>query len=193
MRVVVEGPSDLQAAVKTCTAAGHAVTSARSAGGKSKLDPKIANYAQAARNEPWVIFRDSDRECPVALRKRLMQGIPYNPLFALRIAHTMTEAWLMADRMDFAKYFHVSNDLVPLAPDSEDHAKHTFLTLCLKSHSRDIREEVARDEAHAGPLFVEHLNEFARLHWNVDRAAENSPSLQRALVTLRSLPKGPSS
>lgn len=190
MHVVVEGPSDEGAARRIVKAAGHEVAAVRVVRGTGNLDKKIPNYAKAARHSPWVVFRDSDNECPVALRDRLLAGVPSSRLFALRIAHTMTEAWLMADQAGFASYFKVSRDSVPLAPEDMPHAKHTLLGLCLHSRSRDIREEVAADEAHPGPLFTDHLNEFATRRWNIEAAAENSPSLRRAITALNTMPKG---
>lgn len=191
MRIVVEGDSDVGAARRVVEHAGHGVTGVRVAGGKSKLDPKIGNYARAARHEPWVVFRDSDNQCPVTLRDRLLTGVQQQPLFALRIAHTMTEAWLMADRRGFADYFKLSADAVPTSPEELSHAKHTLLNLCLHSRSRDIREEVAHDGTQPGPLFVDHLNEFATLHWDIAVAAQNSPSLRRAVNALTTIPKEP--
>lgn len=191
MDVVVEGGSDEATARRVVEAAGHTVHSLRIVRGTGNLDRKIPNYVKAARRSPWVVFRDSDNACPVELRQRLMEGIPTNEMFALRIAHTMTEAWLLADRQGFAKYFKVSVDRIPTAPDAEAHAKRTLLALCLKSRSRDIREEVAFDETHPGPLFTDHLNEFAASYWDINAAAENSPSLRRAISALSALPKGP--
>ncbi|MGK2350720.1 hypothetical protein [Cutibacterium sp. V947] len=192
MYIVVEGPSDGGAARAVVEHAGHPVTRVHVAGGKTKLDPKLAKYARAARREPWVVFRDTDTKCPVALRQQLLHGIPDNRLFTLRLVHCMTESWLMADTEGFAHYFKVSPDIIPRNVENpKKHAKHTLLTLCLRSKSRDIREEVAHDSTTAGELFVLHLNEFATHHWDVEAAAQNSPSLRRAVAALSSMPKGP--
>lgn len=193
MRIVVEGRSDEEAARKVVMYCGHDVTSLRSAGGKSRLDEKIPKYAQAAcyGHEPWVVFRDSDNECPVALRDRLLAGVRVHELFALRIAHTMTEAWLMADRQRFADYFKVTVNDLPVEPEKEVHAKRTLLRVCLSSRSRDIREGVAHDGHHPGPLFGEHLNDFAKTAWDVGTSAESSPSLRRAIAAICSIPREP--
>lgn len=188
IKVVAEGPSDEGAARRIVDYCGHEVDFFRSMNGKDRLDSRIPNYVRAARHEPWVVFRDSDGECPVHLRARLLGEGQEHDLFLLRIACTMTEAWLMADRKGFAEYFHVSIDVVPPAPEELVHAKRTLLGLCLRSRSRDIREEVARDEHHPGPLFVSHLNEFARTRWDVEAAARNSPSLRRAVTAITAIP-----
>ena len=94
MHVVVEGESDKATASRMVEFAGRHVLHVTVTRGKTKLDSKLANYSRAARDQPWVVFRDSDNQCPVSLRQRLLTGIPDNPLFALRIVHTMTEAWV---------------------------------------------------------------------------------------------------
>ena len=189
MHVVVEGESDKALARRVVEFAGRHVLHVTVTRGKTKLDSKLANYSRAARDQPWVVFRDSDNQCPVSLRRRLLAGIPDNPLLALRIVHTMTEAWLMADRLGFSRYFAVSFDTVPVDPEAKPHAKQTLLRLCQRSRSRDIREEVVHGQAHPGPLFVERLTEFASRHWNVSVAAQSCPSLQRAITALQALPK----
>lgn len=189
MHIVVEGESDAAAARRVAEFAGGCVRQVRVAGGRTRLDPKLANYSRAARDEPWVVFRDSDNRCPVELRRELLVGVPRNPLFVLRIVHTMTEAWLLADRNGFSRYFGVSLDRVPINPEAEAHAKQTLLRLCHGSRSRDIREEVAHGHTQPGPLFVEHLTEFASQHWDVSVAAESSQSLRRAIAAIRALPK----
>lgn len=80
------------------THTGHWVHQVRVAGGKTWLDPLIPKFNIAARH-PWVVFRDSDSQCPVILRARLTAAISlWHPQFCLRIAHSMSEAWLLADR-----------------------------------------------------------------------------------------------
>lgn len=187
MHVVVEGPSDEAMAHRVVEHAGGRITHLRSAGGKTKLDNKLKKYCQAARNTAWVVFRDSDSQCPVSLRERLLARLPENPLFLLRIVHTMTEAWFLADVEGFSSYFKVQKGQVPLAPEDEHHAKQTLLALCRKSRSRTIRDQVVRDDGHPGPLFVHHLTEFAREHWQIEPAAEASPSLRRAIAAIRAL------
>lgn len=187
MHVVVEGLSDEAMARRVVEHAGGRITRLRSAGGRTKLDPKLLNYCRAARETAWIVFRDSDGHCPVSLREQLLAKVPENPLFLFRIVHTMTEAWLMADAKGFASYFKVKQGRVPASPEDVSQAKQTFLGLCLQSQSRNIREEVVRKDGQPGPLFVHHLNEFATTHWQVDRAAEASPSLRRAIAAIREL------
>ena len=89
-------------------------------------------------------------------------------------AHSMTEAWFLADAEGFADYFGVSAAKVPANPESLAHGKQSLLSLCRESYSRDIREEVVAADGGAGPLFVDHLNEFAATRWDVEAASERS-------------------
>lgn len=187
---MVEGASDEQAARKIVAHCGGEVRQVLVAGGKSKLDPRIPKYVKAAEFEPWVVFRDSDNVCPVDVGAQLLRSSLPGPMFSLRLAHTMTEAWLMADREGCARYFGVSPDSVPLDPEAEPHAKRALLALCLRSRDRRILEGVAHDQDHAGPLFVHHMNEFARTVWDVEAAVSNSASLKRAVRAIGALPAG---
>jgi len=190
VNAAVEGTSDTGAARRVIEVAGHELArEPHVAGGKTRLDPKISKYNEAARWGPWVVFRDSDARCPVELRSKLTAAIrDWQPGFRLRIAHSMTEAWFLADAEGFADYFGVSAAKVPANPESLAHGKQSLLSLCRESYSRDIREEVVAADGGAGPLFVDHLNEFAATRWDVEAASERSDSLRRAVERIRDLP-----
>ncbi|MCJ1704652.1 hypothetical protein [Rathayibacter sp. VKM Ac-2926] len=189
VNVAVEGESDRGVASAVVRAAGRSVGLIRVAGGKSRLDPLIPKYNLAAVQHPWVVFRDSDAACPVSLRQELTATIAApNEAFCLRIAHSMSEAWLLSDTDAFAHYFAVPRGRVPADPEAFPHAKRTLLSLCSESRSRAIRSEVVSVAGGAGPLFVAHMNAFAGERWNARDAAERSQSLRRAIAAIRALP-----
>lgn len=181
INVAVEGESDREAAKAVVRASHHVVGQVRVAGGKTRLDPLIPKYKQASLRSPWVVFRDSDSACPVELRAELDQTRFLAPNFRLRIAHSMTEAWLLADRERFAVYFDVPVSRLPDRPEDLAHAKRSLLALRGNSRSRSIREEVVARDGNAGPLYVARLNEFAASEWRPRVAAELSDSLRRAI------------
>lgn len=186
---MVEGESDREAAKAVVRSVGKTVEKVVVAGGKSRLDPKIPNYSRAARRSNWVIFRDSDGKCPVVLRSELSAGIAqWSPRLALRIAHSMTEAWLLADRAGFADYFGVKVSQIPRNPEEVAHAKQEVLRLCSNSRSRAIRADMVRSSGENGPLYVKRINEFAAEKWNVHDAAVVSDSLTRAIRQIQALP-----
>lgn len=188
INVVVEGASDVEISKQIVHASGHGTGKTMVKNGVAKLDPDIPKYILAARRENWVVFRDSDGECPVQLRARLL-GDRDSPSerFDLRIAHTMSEAWLLADREGFASYFGVSSASIPNDVEHITHAKATLLSLCQGSRKRPIRDEVVRHNGHPGDLYVYHINTFARDHWSVQTAAGEAPSLERAIRRLQEM------
>ena len=99
--VVVEGTSDEETALRVVEYAGlEPFGRPISVGGTARLDSLIPNYVRASVGMPFVVFRDSDGQCPVELVSKLSAKYHPCPTFVLRIAHTMTEAWLLANRED---------------------------------------------------------------------------------------------
>jgi hypothetical protein len=189
INIAVEGASDLEVARAVVSHAGHEVRLVRVAGGKTKLDPLIPKYNDASAQFPWIVFRDSDGQCPVALRDKLTKSIAtLHPQFCLRTAHSMSEAWLLADRDGFAEFFKVSRNRVPPDPEALPHAKHVLLGLCGQSRSRAIKHDVTATAGQTGPLYVARLNEFASTTWNVADAASVSSSLRRAVAHIGQIP-----
>lgn len=189
INVAVEGESDREASKAVVMSAGRTVTKVVVAGGKSRLDPKIPKYNEASRRANWVVFRDSDGQCPAILLQQLTAKITvWNSRFALRIAHSMTEAWLLADRDGFSDFFHLRPGQLPSDPESLSHAKQTVLALCSQSRSRALRGDLVTRDGQTGPLYVTRINEFASTRWSVAAAAANSPSLSRAIRSIRRLP-----
>lgn len=191
INAVVEGESDTGIVRAIIRAANGELGRIVPKGGKSKIDPLLPNYNQAARHTPWVVFRDSDTECPKELYQRLTSGIVTpSPSFLLRIAHPMSEAWLLADQSGFSRYFQVRSARIPRDPETLANPKQTVLRLCAESRSRDIRRDMVVQETKTGPLYVHRINEFAMTSWDVEAAASSSDSLRRALHRIRQLPAG---
>lgn len=190
MHVVVEGTSDEQAAEAVIRAAGREVTRVHVTNGSARLDSRLLNYRRAAARSPWVVFRDTDARCPVELRAELVSHLPHdNPRFALRLAHSMTEAWLLADPKNLAAFLGVRVGRVPANPEALPHAKYALLELCLKSRSRALRHDMVRSATEIGPLYPLRVNEFASNHWDVAAASEHAPSLRRAIAAIRAMPE----
>lgn len=155
--------------------------------GVSNLDRLIPNLARTPPHNPWIVFRDSDNRCPVDLREELIGSRAHCNGFELRIACSMTEAWLLADQDGFARFFKLPVKKLPQSPDSLPHAKKELLRLCQTCRSPRLREEVVREDGSPGPLYPLRVNEFAREQWDVSRAQDNSPSLARAVERLRAM------
>ena len=186
--VAVEGDSDTGMAQVLLNNAGLALyRPCLVKRGSANLDKLIPGLSRTTVHKPWIVFRDSDGRCPVELRAALIGPRPHDGGFELRLACSMTEAWLLADAEGFADYFHVSAKKIPSRPDELPHAKRELLRLCQSSHSRLTRGDMVRADGRPGPLYVIHLNTFAREHWDIAKAHECSPSLRRTVMRLRSM------
>lgn len=189
INVAVEGDSDRELVRKLLTVSGHAPMKIMPAGGVTRLDSKVAKYAEAARHPssiPWLVLRDSDGGCPIELRESLVRPTNEHPRFMLRIAVTMGEAWLMGDPSTFSDFFRVRSAKIPHAPEDEAHAKRSLLAVVATSSSKAVREAMIHESnaQRPGPLYPTKLNEYARKHWNPEVAAERCPSLSRTLNRL---------
>lgn len=109
----------------------------------------------------------------------------------LRVVVNEIESWLMGDTESFARFFHVSKDLLPNSPETLENPKAELLNICSKSKKVEIRRGVTavfRDSnLRSGPEYVRYLNDFAINEWKPEAAALQCPSLQRALRALKSL------
>ena len=155
--------------------------------GVTNLDRLIPGLSRTSINNPWVVFRDSDGRCPVELRTALIGSRPHDGGFELRLACSMTEAWLLADVENFSDHFKIPVQKIPRAPDELTHAKRELLRLCRSSRSRRIRDDMVRANGAPGALYTGRLNEFALECWDVVKERERSPSLHRTIVRLESM------
>lgn len=186
--VAVEGRSDTGMAQAVISHTGF--TLARPIivrDGVANLDHLIPDLARTGPHAPWVVFRDADRACPVDLRRRLIGERQHGDGFELRIACSMTEAWLLADGDGLAQFFRVKRSRIPSEPDQLSHAKRELLHLCQSSRARSIKEAMVRNDGTPGPLYVTTVNEFATHSWSIDAAQKRSPSLGRTIKRLGEL------
>lgn len=189
LRFVVEGQSDTGVVSALARYCGHTVGAVTVKRGTGNLDRLIPKYCAASMHgDPYVVFRDTDGACPVELFHQLTARLPErHPHFCLRLAHSMTEAWLLADRGGFAAHFSVREAHVPRDAESLPHAKRALIRTCATSRSRRVREAIVAAGDKPGPLYVEEVNVFARETWNIADAMQNSESLRRAVRALRTL------
>lgn len=188
VNLVVEGASDQGAAQAVVEAAGGSVARIITKGGKAQLDRDIVKYNCAASHAPWIVFRDSDSVCPVHLRHRLTGALPtIAPHFLFRIAHSMTEAWLLADRDSFSDYFSLRLAHIPKDVEELQHAKRSVLSLCANSRSRAIRRDMVTGAGETGPLYVLRINDYASTTWRPAIAQGQSQSLRRAVDRISDL------
>lgn len=157
--------------------------------GKQHIEQNIAGYANAARFNPWFVLVDLDESpCAAGLVSKWLPGCPVK--MAFRVAVRAADAWLLGDRVNLARFFGVSRDLVPRDPERVNDPKGTLVGIARRSRKRELREGVPpRPESGRaiGPLYVSELSRFAQEHWDVAAAATASSSLERCLRALAAL------
>ena len=185
VHLVYEGASDLPFLMRLVEHVGAHVGGHYRQGGASNLDRKIDGYLRAASWENadlWLIVRDSDGDCAVEIRDRLLGG-PCPPNFLLRIAVPMMEEWMLADVEGAATFFRVPLRVVRHAQRSQD-PKRELLQAVDTHATRTMKQRLVRDGFRPGPEFQSVFAEFSSV-WNIDNAMRNSESLRRAHDALR--------
>jgi hypothetical protein len=161
--------------------------------GVTKLKKALPRYLKLARRFPVLCLADTDRKCPVELLETwLPQQRPAD--FALRLAVPESESWVLADKDAFAEFLKINATHIPVHPDDIADPKRIVVGLARKSRHRHIRQEMVstRDPEKPGSGYNLHLCSFIRDHWRPFIAAENSPSLSRAVRKLSAIEAGDS-
>jgi len=138
-----------------------------------------------------------DYPCPPALLRNWIGITPENPLVLplqaiLRVAVRIVEAWIMADRKKFARYFDLTESLLPVVPDNKLHLRKILFDLLWKNGSPALRKKkligmLPSQNAHIGPEYNSIMCDFVNRHWSPKRAAYNSPSLKRTMDRLHAI------
>lgn len=157
------------------------------AGGNGPLKNGIRRFVAASQVLPHVVLTDLDNSpcAPALLRDWGAHRLP--PRILLRVAVREVEAWLMADRTGIAEFLSVPVVRVPANPEADRDPKQTLVGLARRSRKRRVAQELAPQagsSSRVGPLYNARLVEFATSTWDVERARERSPSLDRAIQRL---------
>ena len=189
--VATEGAVDTAVARRICKEVELEVATVYGEHGKQRLDRSLKGYNAAARYRSWFVLRDldTDVDCAPRLRERLLDSP--SPGMAFRIAVREVEAWLMADRKSFSRYFGVSVGLVTNDPESVRHPKDHLVSVVRRSRSRRIRDDVVprdRSKARIGPGYSSRLIEYVQSAWSPAAASDRSESLRRCLDRLSRVP-----
>ena len=188
--VAVEGILDETVVRRVLDELGVEVATVYVTRGTGKLDQQLSGFNKAARHSSWLVLRDlDDAECAPGLKAQLLARPSPGMLF--RIAEREVESWLLADRAGLAKWLSVSLGTVPRDPDRLAEPKAELLRLALKSRLRAVRVGVVRPlpggRLAPGPEYNGMLGQFVLEMWQMDVAAQASPSLARCLRAVRAL------
>lgn len=158
-------------------------------GGYGYLYSKMDSWRQISRQVPVFIFTDLDAlECAPSLIKKWCGGRPLDNNLHIRVAVREVESWLLADKEGFRSLIG-SRGSIPLSPDDLPDPKAELLSLA-KNAPREIRQDLVQE--YSGNLrqalgYNARLVTFVQNTWSSERAAKNSPSLQRTRIRLENL------
>jgi len=158
--------------------------------GSGKIKKQIKEYNYAAQYGYFFIITDldDDYECAPSLINDWLQDKRSDQLL-FRVAVHEIESWLLADRENFAAFFSISQNLIPLQPDKEADPKRIVISLARRSKKRVIRESIVPidDYATIGPGYNIQFQNFIQNIWNIDIARKNSPSLDKTIKSLEKI------
>ena len=194
--LIAEGFMEEAVAARLLPFCGHELGNIYGMRGCDYIRQKASVFHTLATEQTGVLvltdFRDSGASCvPDALQEYVSNKIPDPPkTFLFRFAVNELESWLLADNEGIAKYFGISVSRIPQEPEKEAHPKRVLVDLARSSRKKRIREGVAPlpgHHANIGPEYIDLLREFITMHWNIETAICNAPSLERCVRRLREL------
>ncbi len=166
--------------------------------GNTYLRKKAKGLARSATPyQPALLLTDLDSgSCPAALRKKWLGRVPLPESMLFRVAVREVEAWVMADRKNFAEFFKIPKDKIPDNPEDLPDPKDVLLRLIHQHSKIPSKGEIVvvgsgrkSGKRYAGPRYNEVLSEFVEKVWRPDLAAKKAPSLARTRQRIKGLAK----
>ncbi len=146
--------------------AGHHPAANYGLNGKAGLLKKLDAYNAAARISPWVVLIDLNGDADPPF---VAQHIPApSQYMTFRVAVREAEAWLLADRITFARYLGVSQARLPVNPEVVVNPKEEVVNIARHSSRRAVREEIVPGPGAGrttGPGYVAQMIQFIIRHW----------------------------
>jgi hypothetical protein len=158
--------------------------------GKPSLRRQIQGYNQAARQSPWMVMVDLDRdaECaPPLFEEWVPDPAPY---LCFRVVVREVESWLMADAESLADFLKVRPGSISADPEQLQDPKEEMISLARRSSRREIREDMlprAGSGRLVGPAYGSRLIEYVETLWRPSVAIDHADSLRRAMTCLQRL------
>ena len=169
-----------------------------------EVKSKVLESNALSNDFPVIMLLDLDQGCAPDLKKKLLQDSSQNRHFLMNVSVDEAEAWLMADRIGFSKYFGIDINKIPNPKMQKQGGRVERLEmyfpmksslvlthqLALLSSKKEIREKIGVSDPN-GPKKGKEYNDaiipFVENHWNIDSALPNSDSLQRMVRRLEIL------
>ena len=125
-------------------------------------------------------------ECPPALIVDWLQRPRHHNLL-VRVAVREAEAWILADKQNFADFLGIRSALIPDDVEAIPDPKRELIQLVRRARRRELREDIcppANSTRTVGPNYNSRLSAFVQQHWNPNTARERARSLARTIDRL---------
>ena len=160
--------------------------------GYGDIKRNIRKYNEIAKYNPVLVLVDLDNTDCAPSKMSEFIDFPKNRNFIFRIAVREVEAWLFADRKNFAEYLGVAIARIPMQPEEIDDPKQFLFNIARRSKKKAIREDIPPEpesKARIGKNYNGRLKEFVWKHWDVQIARETllRKSLDKAIMAISSL------
>lgn len=188
VRIAVEGNLDEAVAERLITLCGGQPGKVSPKQGRPYVLEHIGGYNEGARyGGIWFALVDLDRDgCAPALVAETLPELAEGMCF--RVAVREVEAWLLADRVGFARWAGVRASLIPLDVESLAQPKERLVAIMRESRHRERQTAIVPRPGSGrteGPDYSDVLTDFVATDWDVEAAASVAPSLDRAIRCLR--------
>ena len=191
INLLVEGEIDEIAAHKLVFEVGHQVGVCYGKKGYPYIKNKIRDFNKSAQKTYYlalVDFMDTGYSCPPQVVSTLL---PHrNDLMFFRVVVREIESWIMADRINIARFLNVSIEKIPLNPEDEVDPKQKLVNIARISRSSKIISALVPEQnstALVGKLYTSEIKRFIVDFWDINSARLNSPSLNKCLERLEEI------
>lgn len=153
------------------------------------LTKKINNFNKMAERQKVLVVLDLDNNnSPDEYIRDITRNenvIHENLLFSIPVKEI--ESWILADKQGISSFLDIPEARIDRNPDELMDPKEKIISL-----ARTCRNRVAKDGIPPKPRAISKVGlsyntlliDFVNNHWSIERAAVNSPSLNRTLILL---------
>ena len=194
--LIAEGYTEEAIATRIIPFCGHELGNVYGRRGCVFIRQNATKFRHLATDQTGVLiltdFRDANVICvPEALKEYIYNKLPNPPkTFICRFAINEIESWLLADTEGISSFLRISKSQVPHQPENEANPKQTLINLARLSRNKRVCEGIAPTPGHhanVGPEYMSLIREFISMHWNIETAICNAPSLERCIRRLREI------
>jgi plasmid stabilization system protein ParE len=156
-------------------------------GGNGYLRRNVNGFNLAARGTPFLVGTDLDQyECPPRLIEDWLLEPKHHNLL-LRVAVRQAEAWVLADKENFAGFLGIRPSMIREDVESIQDAKRELIQLAAHSRRRALREDICpplHSTRRVGPNYNARLSAFIHRLWDPSVARQRAASLSRTIDRL---------